>query len=140
MLKRKNVEYSHAETLIWNESEKQLYTAGARKKGAEISKVGDYYHGQELIVLKPVKPLIEKENKILLDYFKKIDDRKYQNGNFLAWIGYLKTMAWLGGKSDKKLYCYEMAARMANEIGRWPKGKSLGIVSIFDLMDNKNYK
>lgn len=136
--KLKPVKYSHAETLIWNYKENQLYTVGAREKGTELSKIEDYYDFHEIKVLLPIKPLTEKENASLWKYYDEVKDNKYQTFNFLAWIFYLRTFIWISIKGDKRNYCYELAARFSDKIKRW-KG-NLDRVSIYDLALNKNYK
>lgn len=140
MKKKEPLPFSHAEFLIYYEG--HLHTAGAREKGLEISRVEDYYtHGHNLLVLFPVIPLNYRENDYMRIFLWSIDDHKYQYTNFLSWIHYIKTFGrqWIGERGDKNLYCYELAARCANRMNRWPKGKSLDIVSIYDLVENNYY-
>jgi hypothetical protein len=137
--RRQTLKYSHAEFLLWNEDEKQLYTVGARESGTEITPVKDFYHGQEVLILKPKCPISKTDSLKLWSYFHKVDPSKYQTGNFLAWILYIKSKIWISKKGDKRNYCYELAARFANEVGRWPKSKSLDQVSVYDLYDNEYY-
>lgn len=138
-LKVPALKYSHAEFLLWKESEQQLYTIGARGKGTEISKVEDYYKDHEVLILKLKQPLEPGDEDKLWKYFAGVDPSKYQYGNFLAWILYIKTRIWYVKKGDKRNYCYELAARFANEIGRWPKYKPIDRVSIYDLYYNPSY-
>ena len=140
MTGRKPLRYSHAETLIWNYTSNHLYTVGARESGTEGSSIEDYYKGQEILILKPKKRLTCGENIDLWAYFFEVDHSKYQTGNFLSWITWLKTGIWLSKKGDNRVYCYELSARFANAIGRWPEGKSLDMVSIYDLYENENYE
>ena len=140
MTGRKPLKFSHAETLIWSVASNCLYTVGARENGTDISLINEYYRGQEILILKPKVPLTPHENLKLFYYCQKVDKSKYQTGNFLSWITWLKTGIWLSKKGDNLVYCYELSARFANAIGRWPEGKSLDMVSIFDLYENQNYE
>ena len=140
MTGRKPLYYSHAETLIWDYQYNQLLTVGARESGTECSLADDYYQEQEILILKPKKRLTYGENRDLWKYYKNIDKSKYQTGNFLFWITFLKTGIWLSRNGDNRVYCYELAARFADVTGRWPKGKSLDMVSIYDLYENENYE
>ena len=140
MTGRKPLKYSHAETLIWDYQYNQLLTVGARESGTECSLTDDYYQDQEILILKPKKLLTYGETCDLCAYYKQVDKSKYQTGNFLSWITYLKTGIWLSKKGDNRVYCYELAARFSNAIGRWPEGKSLDMVSIYDLYENENYE
>lgn len=137
---RKPLKFSHAECLVWNYSDSTLYTIGARAKGTERTKVQDYYYGQEILILKPKKELTITENFQLRDYYLSVDASKYQYGNFIAWISFLKRGWWLSKSGDRRVYCYELAARFANAIGRWPKGKGLDMVTSYDLYENMNYE
>jgi len=140
MTGRKPLRYSHAETLWYNDMGGKLFTIGAREDGTESSWVGSYYKDKEILILKPKIPLTPEENFKLFDYYLKVDRSKYQTGNFLSWITWLKTGIWLSRKGDNRVYCYELAARFSNAIGRWPEGKSKDMVSIFDLYENENYE
>ena len=140
MTGRKPLYYSHAETLIWDHQYNQLLTVGARESGTECSLTDDYYQDQEILILKPKKLLTYGETCDLCAYYKQVDKSKYQTGNFLSWITYLKTGIWLSKKGDNRVYCYELSARFSNAIGRWPEGKSLDMVSIYDLAENQNYE
>lgn len=140
MTGRKPLKFSHAETLIWSYTSSHLYTVGARESGTEISRIEDYYKDQEILILKPKKRLTYGENIDLLNYYHEVDWSKYQTGNFLSWITWLKTGIWLSKKGDNRVYCYELAARFSNAVGRWPEGKSLDMVSIYDLAENQNYE
>ena len=140
MTGRKPLYYSHAETLIWDHQYNQLLTVGARESGTECSLTDDYYQDQEILILKPKKLLTYGETCDLCAYYKQVDKSKYQTGNFLSWITFLKTGIWLSKKGDNRVYCYELAARFSNAIGRWPEGKSLDMVSIYDLYENENYE
>ena len=140
MTGRKPLYYSHAETLIWDHQYNQLLTVGARESGTECSLTDDYYQDQEILILKPKKLLTYGENCDLCAYYKQVDKSKYQTGNFLSWITSLNTGIWLSKKGDNRVYCYELAARFSNAIGRWPEGKSKDMVSIYDLYENQNYE
>ena len=140
MTGRKPLYYSHAETLIWDYGYNKLATVGARESGTECSFADDYYQDKEIMILKPKKMLTYGENCDLWSYYKQVDKSKYQTGNFLSWITWLKTGIWLSKKGDNRVYCYELAARFSNAIGRWPEGKSLDMVSIYDLYENENYE
>lgn len=134
--KKKPLPWSHAEFLLWKAGE--LYTIGAREKGTEISKASEYYKGKEYIILHPLIKLTATETALLWKYFYSVDESKYQYGTFAAWITLLKLGIWFGKKGDLKVYCYELAARFANEVNRWT-GPSLDMVSIYDLTENKHY-
>lgn len=138
---KKLMPYSHAEFLLWDETYKTLFTIGARKDGAESTLVTEYYQHikeKDMLILYPNKPLSKDETQRLWNYFQKTDTSKYQFGNFAAWITYLKFGFWLGRKGETRAYCYELAARFANEVSRWNQ-KSLEMVSIYDLVENKYY-
>lgn len=139
MTGRKPLPYSHAETLLWHYAG-VLYTSGERADGTELTRVSDYYHGQDILILKPKISLTQRENHELWRFYQTTDFAPYQKGNFLSWITYLKTGWWLSSKGAKKNYCYELAARFSHTIGRWPEGKSLDMVSIYDLYENENYE
>lgn len=140
MTGRKPLPYSHAETLIWDPVACQMYTCGARAGGTEISRASDYYTGQGILIKKPKVELSDKETWKLWEFAMKVKESKYQKGNFLAWITYLKTGWFLSKKGNQKLYCYELAARFSDFIGRWPEGKSLDMVSVYDLFENPLYE
>ena len=139
--------YSHAETLIWFDGE--LCTTGARPHGAEILPFDEYYRGKRYRILRPYTELDEWESTQLTEQavtWAAKYHRPYQFFNFIAWIHNIKmnafkqqSRAWIGPDSDRKMYCYEMAARLADVTGRWPKGKSLEVVSVYDLFENNNY-
>lgn len=147
--------YSHGEFLIWNEVERDyktnektyhleartLYTFGSREKGADLSRVIDYYNdGNEVKILAPKVKLTPMDEYDIWNFFSFMDKSKYQWTNFLSWIGYIKTFGklWIGNHGKTTTYCYELAARAANFIHRW-KG-DLDEVSVYDLYYNSFYK
>lgn len=138
-LHRDNIKYSHAETLIWSEAKKTLFTVGARAEGMAISRAVDYYGSENILIRKPTRIITPNDNLKLWGYWSTIKNHRYQKANFISWIHYLKTGQWLGKDSDEKLYCNEAAARFSNVLSLWPKGKSMEVVSIFDLCENMGY-
>ena len=142
-LKREPSPYNHAETVVRYRG--HLVSMGARANGAEITPLEDYIkaHPKHLI-LEPVVDLTEKEINHLEQYCEEvcfINKRPYQNLMFFAWIAKIKTwsrMNW-GNKSDKRVYCYELAARAAKLVDRWDKSFD-ELVSIYDLLDCKHFK
>lgn len=133
------LKYSHAEMLLWDDMEQQLYTIGARASGAEKSKVQDYYKDKEVLILSPIEPLSDADTLLGWLYWEETKDSKYQNGNFLAWILYIKTKLWVSKRGDEKIYCYEYAARYTDRFERWPRGQSLDRVSLYNLYYNQYY-
>jgi hypothetical protein len=134
------LKYSHAEFLLWSDVDSVLYTIGARgSKHEMISRADEYYTGQEILIKYPVIPLTDNDNQQAWEYFGTLTNR-YQYGVFLSWITYLKSKVWIGSKGDKRNNCYELAARLANSVDRWPSDVSLDRVSIYDLYGNHYYK
>jgi hypothetical protein len=130
--------YSHAEILLWHDG--TLWTIGARESGAEISKAVDYYKNQPIMILKPTRILTAMEEYGLWQFWTYIDKSKYRFSNLVSWIQYVHTFGkvWLSIGKDRN-YCYQLAAKFANSMHRWPANKSLDRVSLFDLHENKNY-
>lgn len=138
---RKPLQMSHAETLIWNDKEQQMYTVGARHDGSKLLKVQDYYNqGHKLIILKPNKPVPDDMSGLLWNYAETLKYTKYQTGVFISWITYLKTGIWKSTAGDQANYCYELAARFSFILDLWWHYKSLdGPISLYDLFENPNY-
>lgn len=136
---RKFLPYSHAETLIYHKG--VMYTVGARSTGTEISIANEYYRDvEEYLILVPVTPLSSFEGGTLYDTWLKLDIAKYHYGSFLSWITYLKIGWWISNKKAIRNNCYKLAAKFSNAINRWPRGKSVDMVSIYDHYENMNYK
>jgi hypothetical protein len=135
--KHKALPFSHAEILLWHEG--TLWTIGARESGAEISKAVDYYKGQPIMILKPVKPLTAMEEYSLWNFWQFMDKSKYRFSNLVSWIQYIKSFGkvWLSIGKDRN-YCYGLAAKFAAYVYRW--SGNLDRVSIYDLWENPNYK
>lgn len=146
MAKRLNkpwIDYTHSETLYWDEDENQLYTFGAREKGAERSRVQDYYNkGHKIMIKLPVVPLYRDDNYALKEFFIKMDPTKYQHIALLSWIADIKLLGHVPEKvfkNKRRNYCYKLTAKASKVIQRWPVDKSTDKVSIFDLNDNPLY-
>lgn len=142
-LKREPSPLNHAEYVIRYRG--YLVSMGARAVGAEITPLEDYLKAHpKHLVLEPVVDLTEDELLLLEKYAELIcfvEKRPYQKLMFLAWIAKIKTWGLLnwGNKTDKKVYCYELAARCADLTGRWDKSFD-ELVSIYDLLDCKHFK
>lgn len=136
--------WNHAETVI--EYRGRLVSMGARAKGAEMSPLYEYLKDHpDHLILEPLEPLTDHEIMTLEDYADDVcfrRKRKYQYGMFLAWVHYIKSWGlwqWIG-KGDKRVYCFELSARCAALISRWRHNRSLNLVSIYDLLENPDYK
>lgn len=131
--------WNHAEILVMHKG--QLMSMGARSGGAEMTPFEEYVKkNPDYIALTPVNKLTLSESRKLEAYANEVcfeNKRKYQRGNFLGWIGYMKTGIRMIGKGDKRVYCYELAARCADLVDRW-RGR-LDYVSVYDLWENKHY-
>lgn len=134
--------YNHAETVIRYQG--HLVAMGARAKGAGITPLDEYLEKHPRhVILEPVQPLDEVEMVRLENYAEDVcfrQKRKYQNAMFLAWIFKIKSFGlWdMGDRTDKRVYCYELAARCAQLTGRWDVKTNL--VSIYDLYENSHFK
>ena len=131
---------NHAETVVLFKG--HLMSVGARKGGAELTPLSEYLkqhpHYKALI---PVVDLSQEEIQAQEAYTQEIcfdNKRKYQFGMFADWIMFLKLRLSIMGKSDKKVYCFELAGRYANLVGRW--GKWEEPISIYDFYENEHFK
>lgn len=137
--REKALSWHHAETLMWNFSTGRMETFGAREHGTQRSPANEYYADKEFLIRAPfLRPGLNEETH-LWAFYNRVRNSKYQYGNFLAWIHFMKTHHWWGKKGEKRNYCFELAARAAHAIDRWPEGKSLDCVSIYDLYENAYY-
>ena len=138
--------YSHAETLLWDEKLRQLFTVGAREKGVEITPVEQYYtHGHNLMLMEPVRPFDYIDNRIAMAYARSIEDHKYQKLNFISWVNEIKSFGLikLYRKGDITVYCYELNGRISKIVERWPDGKQWNLdkgVIIYHLAHNPHYR
>lgn len=136
---RKPLKYSHAETLLWDEENQILVTSGARQHNSRAIKLEDYYNdGNDIMILKPIIELSDREIRKQWEYYNIIKDNKYQVSNFISWLFYIRTLIWIGEMGDKRTYCYELAARYANIVGRY--NGDLDKVTSYNLYDNSSYK
>jgi len=139
---RKPLPYNHAECVVLYRG--NLVSMGARSGGAEISPLADYLKAHpDHLILEPVQDLNSQELWNLESYADQvcfIDKRPYQYLMFLGWIAKLKTWGRLqwGNRTDKRVYCFELAARCARVSGRWDG--SVELVSVYDLFENKHFK
>lgn len=142
MTGREPLPWNHAETIVRYRG--HLVSMGARANGAEITPLDEYLKTHpDYIILEPVKELTENELVRLEMYCEHIcfkDKRPYQNFMFLAWVHKIKTwglMQW-GNKTDKRVYCYELAARCCQLLDRWPG--DINLISVYELYENPNFK
>lgn len=132
--------YNHAETAILYEG--RMMSVGARGGGAEMTPLDEYLAAHpHYVALEPIIPLNDIDISRQEKYAREVcfmAKRPYQRGMFLAWIAKLKTGLTLGNQTDRKVYCYELAARFAALVGRYDK--EIKLVSIYDLLNNRHYK
>lgn len=139
---REPLPYNHTETVVPYQGEKM--SMGARSTGAEMTPLAQYLaEHTNHVIHTPIQPLSMGELLNLEAYAYDVchkNKRKYQYLMFLAWI--IKIWSWsklqLGNMTDKRVYCYELAARCSNVIHRWPYAIR-ELISIYDLWDNPNY-
>lgn len=139
MTNRKALPFHHAETLVWSDNARMMYTAGARAHGVEYNLANHYYTDKDFLILVPGDSLTDGENHEIWNFIHFHRDSKYQTMNFLSWITYLKTGFWFSKKGNQRMYCYEMAADIADKNNRWPHDKSTEMVSVYDLYENAFY-
>ena len=138
---RKPVRWNHTETVVSYRG--NLVSMGARAKGAEMTPLIEYLKAHpNHMILYPKVPLNHAEIALLEAYAEDVcfvHPRKYQKGMFLAWIAKLKLGVNWGEKGDKRVYCYELVAHCCDLLKRWPWPIEKKLISIYDIIENKNY-
>lgn len=85
-----------------------------RVRKIPYSKFLEKYNKPEILMYQ--YPLSEAEYYKSLDYLESVKGRGYEYSNFIFHLinGFLFIPTWLGGRRDKKLYCYELVIRFMN--------------------------
>lgn len=137
------LDYTHSEKVVLVDD--QLQACGSRQRGATMSPVAEYLKNHpHFLILDPVIDLTPDQIKSQAEYailLCRLNKRKYQFGNFLAWILYLKTWGKIAimGKTDKKNYCFELTWHFDKLVER-ESSHDGPFISIFDLFENTHFK
>ena len=135
---RRKVKYNHSELVTYPNFVIGAVGKGVRHRPIKYAvRCGKW---KEWLILEPIKPLTKEERGIMYKMISYYLDTPYQIMNFIQWILYIRYGFWVGKSSDKKMYCYELTARIWEFIRPGTFTHNLEITSIWNFIDNKNFK
>lgn len=117
--------FNHTEKAVVKNG--QLFTFGAVGKGCLYRPMHDALRNEKWTKIQVFAPTFHFDHGFLRNICDYHEGTPYQKVNFIQWLIYLRYGFWIGKDNAKKIYCYELTARICETLvqGTFPKGHVL---------------
>ena len=133
-------QFNHTEKIVHKDG--GIYTFGAVKDGCIYRPLEKAIKDEKWKRIEVWHPKFNFPDEQLIAICDRFDGTPYQKINFLQWLIFLRYGKWLGKSSTRRMYCYELTARICEELlhGTFPKGHFIERTHIKQFRDLDAYE